>query len=434
MSLFSNRLSLLGSENAFKLGAYIKKAEAEGGDRMIKCNLGEPDFATPKFIIEEVKKQLDAGNTHYCNPQGLLSLRQAVARHINETRNIKVTPERVVIFPGGKPPIGFCQQAYINEGDEIIYPSPGYPVYESFIKYVGAKPVPLHLKEEKNFSFDGEELARLITSKTKIIFLNFPSNPTGGAASEAQLQEIAQVIKTRCPEDIRVYSDEIYEDIIFDKGRHYSIASVPGMEDKTIIVSGVSKSYSWTGGRIGWAVFPTVEEAQVFKNLNINYFSSLPPYNQEGARVALESAESKKFIVEMMTAFQERRDMVVEALNKIPGITCQKPKATFYVFPNVAGVCKNLGVFDAFDSLPEEIKQKTSPSTLLQMFLLFKYHLAVLDRKSFGSLGEIGDEHYLRFSIATSQEDLKEAMARFQKAAADIDGFNAFFQEGKWLF
>lgn len=434
MSLFSKQISLLGTENAFKLGVYIKEAEELSGQRVIKCNVGEPDFATPKFIIEEVKRQLDAGQTHYCDPQGLFSLRQAVARQISETRKIKVTPDRVVIFPGGKTPIGFCQQVYVNEGDEIIYPSPGYPIYESFIRYVGAVPKPLLLKEEKRFTFGGEDLRALLSDKTKLVFINFPSNPTGGAASQEQLAEIAEVIKKYAPAEARVYSDEIYEDIIFDKGEHHSIASVPGMENKTIIVSGVSKSYSWTGGRVGWAVFPTVEEAQVFKNFNINYFTSLPPYNQEGARVALESPEREIFLAQMVASFQARRDFAVEALNKIEEVGCHKPQGTFYVFPNVAGVCANLKIFNAFDSLPEEIKQKTSPATLLQMFLLFKYCLAVLDRKSFGSLGEISDEHYLRFSIATSREDLKEAMARFQKAVADTDGFRAFFQEGKRLF
>lgn len=432
MTLYSDRTNKIDTENAFKVGPYIVEVE-KSGNKVVRCNLGEPDFPLPIHIVNAIKAALDKDMTHYCDPQGILPLREAVANYIGKSRGLNITPDRVVVFPGGKPPIGLCQQTYCNEGDEIIYPSPGFPIYESFIKYVGAKPVPLHLKEEEGFSFTGEELAPLITPKTKLIYLNFPSNPTGGVATQVQLEGIAKVIKQKASPDVRIYADEIYENIIFDGEPLHSIASVPGMEKNTIIVSGASKSYSWTGGRIGWAVFPTAEEAQVFKNLNINYFSCIPAYNQMGAVTAITSPESPAAIKKMVSAFQERRDIVVDGLNKIEGVKCQKPKGAFYVFPNIAGVCRNLGVVDAFESLPADIRAKTSPSTLLQMFLLFKYYVATMDRKSFGRIGTEG-MHYLRISIATGKDELIEAVKRIGTAAKDKEGFKSFIKEGKRLF
>jgi aspartate aminotransferase len=432
MTLFSDRNARLDTENAFKVGPYIKEVEASGR-KVVKCNLGEPDFALPVHIRDEIKRQLDLDNTHYNDPQGILPLREAVAAQISETRGIKMTPDRVVVFPGAKPPIGLCQQTYTNPGDEIIYPSPGFPIYESFIAYVGAIPVPLHLNEDKGFSFTGADLEPLISKKTKLIYMNFPSNPTGGVATREQLEGIADVINKKAPKDVRVYSDEVYENILFDGSKHISIASIPGMADKTIVISGVSKSYSWTGGRLGWAAFPTLEEAQAFKNLNINYFSCVPAYNQEGARVAITSPKSLDTIREMVTAFQERRDVVVNGLNAIDGITCQKPSGAFYVFPNVGGVCKSIGAVEAYNDLPKDVKGKTSPSTLLQMFLLFKYGVASMDRKSFGRIGTEG-MHFLRLSIATGIEDLKVGLERIAKASSDKEGFAKFVSEGKRLY
>lgn len=432
MALYSDRTNNIDTENAFKVGPYIIEVE-KAGHKVIKCNLGEPDFALPKHIVEAVKRALDNDMTHYCDPQGILPLREAVARYIGESRGLKITPDRVVVFPGGKPPIGLCQQTYCNPGDEIIYPSPGFPIYESFIRYVGAKPVPLHLDEEKGFSFTGEELAKLITPRTKLIYINFPSNPTGGVATKEQIEGIAKVIKEKADPDVRIYADEIYENILFDGCVNHSIASVPGMEKNTIIVSGASKSYSWTGGRIGWAVFPSKEEALVFKNLNINYFSCIPAYNQMGAVEAITSPESARSIRTMVTAFQERRDIVVNGLNRIDGISCQMPKGAFYVFPNISGLCKKIGAFDAFNGLPADIRAKTSPSTLVQMFLLFKYHVATMDRKSFGRIGA-ENMHYLRISIATGKDDLIEAVKRIDAASNDAKGFAEFVKEGNRLF
>ncbi|HET9004325.1 MAG TPA: aminotransferase class I/II-fold pyridoxal phosphate-dependent enzyme [Gemmatimonadaceae bacterium] len=429
---FSARTRRLGTENAFKIGPYIREVES-AGYAVTKCNLGEPDFALPKHIADEVKRAIDADMTHYVDPQGILPLREAIAARTSAKRGITVTPDRVVVFPGAKPPIGFSQQTYCDAGDEVVYPSPGFPIYESFTGYLDARPVPLHLREEAGFSFSGRDLAPLISARTRLIILNFPSNPTGGVATPAQLESIADVIRRDAPPNVRVYSDEVYEDILFDGNRHFSIASLPGMAERTIIVGGVSKSYAWTGGRVGWAVLPTAEEATVFKNLNINYFSCVSAYSQMGAKAALESAESDESIARMVAAFQERRDVVVAGLNAIPGITCNTPGGAFYLFPNIAGVCEELGAIDAYGRLTPAERERTSPATLFQMFLLFRHHVATLDRRSFGRIGADG-QHYLRLSIATSLQELERGVERIRRAAADRDGFRDFVSRGERLW
>lgn len=429
---FSARTRQLGTENAFKIGPYIREVEA-AGHTVVKCNLGEPDFALPKHVADEVKRCIDADMTHYVDPQGILPLREAIAAHVSRARGIPVTPDRVVVYPGAKPPIGFAQQTYCDPGDEVIYPSPGFPIYESFTSYLGATPVPLHLREAAGFSFSGQDLEPLISDRTRLIILNFPSNPTGGVATREQLESIAEVILRKAPATVRVYSDEVYEDILFDGNRHISIASLPEMAGRTIIVGGVSKSYAWTGGRVGWAVYPTVEEAAVAKNLNINYFSCVPAYNQMGAKIALESAESRATIAAMTEAFQERRDIVVAGLNAIPGITCNTPGGAFYLFPNVSGVCEAIGAVEAHRQLDPADRERTSPATLFQMFLLWRYHVATLDRRSFGRIGADG-QHYLRMSIATSLPELERGVAAIRRAASDRDGFHRFIAEGEHLW
>ena len=411
MPLLSRRLAKLGTEGAFRVVPLIHQAEKQLGRRVIRCNIGEPDFPTPQHVVDELKRQLDAGNTKYTDPQGILPLRQAVARHF-ERRGVPATPERVVIFAGTKPSIGLAEHAYVDEGDEVIYPSPGFPIYESFLPYLGAKPVPLHLREERGFAFTGKDLEGLITPRTKLVILNFPSNPTGGVPDRALLEEIAGVLRKRLPQDARVFSDEIYEEIVFDGQEHVSIASLPGMAERTIVASGVSKSYAWTGGRVGWAVFPTDAEAQAFRNLNINYFSCVSGANQEAARVALESPLTAPAVRKMVDAFQARRDFVVDALNRIDGIRCTKPRGSFYAFPNVGGVCERFG----------------ANSRELQMFLLFRHGLATLDRNSFGTIGAEG-QHYLRISVATSMDDLQEGMRLLAAAATDVEGFTNYNRE-----
>lgn len=422
--LFADRIYAIGTENAFKIGPHIVRVESQG-NKVVRLNLGEPDFDIPPFVREEVKRQLDLGNTHYTDPKGILPLRKAIANQMKEQRGLQVSPEQVVVFPGGKPSIGFSQQAYCNPGDEVIYPSPGFPIYESFPGYLGAVPVPLHLCEESNFTFTAEQLGNLITGKTRLIILNFPSNPTGGVATREQLESIAEVIKQRCGPDVRVYSDEIYEYILFDGHKHISIASLPGMQERTIVSSGCSKTFAWTGGRIGYAVFPTEEEANVFKNLNINYFSCIPPFTQEGARVAFEHPESKAAVAHMVGTFQQRRDVIVKKLNAIDGIRCKTPGGAFYLFPNIGGVCEKLGAIDAYKKLPGDVKGRTSPSGIFQMFLLYHHHVATLDRNSFGRIGAEG-QHYLRLSIASELGVLEEGVRRLEAASKDHAGFQKF--------
>lgn len=425
MKLYADRTFSIDTENAFKIGPHIDAVEHVSGN-VVKLNLGEPDFPVPTHIKNEIKRQLDLDNTHYCDPQGLLTLRVAISKQISETRGIAVDPERVVVFPGGKPSIGLAQQVYCNPGDEVIYPSPGFPIYESFVRYVGAVPIPLHLDENSNFAFTPEDLAKLITPKTKLIYLNFPSNPTGGVVSHEQLEDIAAVILDRCPEEVRVYSDEIYENIVFDDQTHASIASVSGMESRTIIASGFSKTYAWTGGRIGYAFFPSREEANVFKNLNINYFSCVTPYNQEAARVALESHLSEKCIRNMVDNFQVRRDAILNKLNAISGISCTKPGGAFYLFPNISSVCHELGIVDYYATLSSNERSQTSPSGLFQMFALYYHNVAILDRQSFGKIGSEG-QHYVRLSIASDLTVLDDGINKLSDAAQDYSGIEKFF-------
>jgi aspartate/methionine/tyrosine aminotransferase len=319
--------------------------------------------------------------------------------------------------------------AYVNPGDEVIYPSPGFPVYESWVTFVGAKPVPMRLRESAGFAMTADDLAELITDKTKVIILNSPANPTGGLIEADALAEMAAVIRDKAPADVRVYSYEIYENILFDGRSHSSIASQPGMEPHTIIASGHSKSFAMTGWRLGYVVLPTVEEAEVFKNFNINIISCTPPFIQEAGRVALESPESAVAIGKMVEAFDARRKVVVETLNNIPGITCVMPKGAFYVFPNVAGACESLGAVEAFEKLPAAQQAKSSPSTLLQMFVLYRYGVATMDRPSFCRIGS-DCEHYLRLSTATNLEQLREGLSRLETAVSDADGFADFVAQG----
>lgn len=428
-TLFAQRNGKIDTENAFKVGPHIVAVENQGKS-VVRLNLGEPDFDIPKPIEEEVIRQLQANNTHYCDPKGLPALRKAIAKQIWETRQLQVSPEQVVVFPGGKPSIGFAQQVYCDPGDEIIYPSPGFPIYESFIDYIGAVAKPLHLSEELEFSFSVKQLDALITERTKLIYLNFPSNPTGGIATKEQLKEIAELINRRCGPEVRVYSDEIYEYITFDGKEHVSIATMPGMAERTIIASGMSKTFAWTGGRIGYAVFPTIEEADAFKNLNINYFSCVPPYNQQGAVEALENPAVMDTVKEMVTTFEKRRDWIYQALNDIDGISTKKPGGAFYIFPNISDVCEKLGIIKAYNSLPKKIQAKTSPSTLFQMFALYEHQVAVMDRRSFGKIGTEG-KHYLRLSYAAEMSQLEEGVRRISAASKDRNGFKEFFEKGE---
>ena len=426
--LFAERVHRIGTEAAFAFGALIRNVE-ETGDRVIRCNLGQPDFPLPAHIAAAVKRAIDAGLTTYCDPQGILELREAIAASVGDHNGLDIDPSRVVVYPGGRPPIGFAHMTYSEAGEEVIYPSPGYPLFESFIPYFRCVPVPMVLTEEEGFGLTRTQLEPLITEQTGLIFLNFPSNPTGGVATREQLEGLSELILEKTGPNVRVYSDESYEAITFDGDEHVSIASMPGMGARTIIASGVSKTYAWTGGRVGWAVYPTVKEAEVHRKLGINFFASIPPYNQWGAIEALKSPESAPAIRKMVVAFQRRRDQVVAALNAIDGVTCQNPKGAFYAFPNVAGVLERLGAIEAYDRLPGDIRIDTSPSTLLQLFLLHRHRVATMDRRSFSILGSEG-QHYLRISIANADDELTEAVRRIGEAASDAEGFEDFMHSG----
>ncbi|MEX2471232.1 MAG: aminotransferase class I/II-fold pyridoxal phosphate-dependent enzyme [Gemmatimonadota bacterium] len=427
MAVLASRIANLGTENAFEVGKDIARLEAQG-KRIIKFNLGQPDFRAPEHLDRELIRQLEAGNSGYVDPAGILPLRRAIADHMRKTRGVDVDPSRVVVTAGAKPPIGLTVLTYVDQGDEVIYPSPGFPIYESWVRFLGAVPVPLRLREERDFAFTPEELGDLITPRTKLVILNSPSNPTGGVLSKDDLEGIARVIREKGSPDLRLYSDEIYEQILFDGEEHRSLVSEEGMQERTVVASGHSKGFGMTGWRLGWAVLPNAEEASVFSRFNVNTISCVPPFIQEAGREAYENPETEKYVARNVRAFQERRDRVVPGLNEIPGITCRTPKGTFYVFPNVEGYCKDMGIMDAYERLPEEERASTSPSTLLQHFLLYRYGIATLARRSFCKLGSEG-EHYLRLSIANSMEELEAGVARMAEAAGDREGFLAFMEE-----
>ena len=431
MSVLAQRMAALGTENAFKLGVDIARVASRGVD-VVKFNLGEPDFDTADHINRVAAAEIAAGNTHYCDPAGILPFRRAIANHVEATRGFPVDPDRVVVTPGAKPPISYAFQVFVEPGDEVIYPSPGFPIYESWVTYVGAAPKPLQLSEERGFAFTPDDLAALVTDRTKLIILNSPSNPTGGVLSAEILVGIAEVVRERCRPDVRIYSDEVYEHILFDGEHHSSITSLDGMESRTVLVSGHSKGFAMTGWRLGWAVLPNHREAAIFKQLNINICSCVPPFIQEAGRAAYESPETAGTVAEMVQAFEERRDWVVPALNDIDGVGCQMPKGAFYVFPNIAGVCESLGVIEAWERMPAATRRRTSPSNMFQMFLLYRYGVATMDRDSFGSVGTEG-QHFLRLSIATAMEQCKEGLRRMGEAVTDRDGFRTFLeQERLW--
>ena len=431
MSLFANRISALGTENAFKLGDHIRACTDRGLD-IVKFNLGEPDFDSPASVNEVAIEEIRRGNSHYCDPSGILPLREAIAGHVSATRGIPVTPGQVIVTTGGKPSIGFALQTYVDPGDEVIYPSPGFPIYESWVEYVGAQPVPIQLPEQNGFALTAEALSAAITDRTKLIILCSPSNPTGGVYPRAEVEAMAAVIQDKGRADLRIYSDEIYEDILFDGERHLSIAQFPGMADKTIVASGMSKSYAMTGWRLGYSVLPSEDEATVFKQLNINTVSCVPPFIQEAGREALQSEEVRDIVAGMVAEFQQRRDWVVPALNDLPGISCQQPGGAFYVFPNVGGACTDLGAVQAYEALSGDEQATTSPAKMLQMFLLYSRGVASMDRNSFGMKGA-GGQHFLRLSIASAMDQLQEGVKRIGEAIGDRSGFQDFLEtEDAW--
>ena len=434
MAPIARRIDHLGTENAFKLGDDIRRCVDRGMD-VIRFNLGAPDFRSAPHLNRVAVEALEAGRSGYCDPAGIEPFRAAIAAHASRTRGVEVGPERVVVTPGAKPPIGYTVQTYVDEGDEVVYPSPGFPIYESWVRFAGATPVPLHLHADRGYAFDADDLAALVTERTKLIILCSPSNPTGGVLSRDELGGIAAMVRERCRPDARIYSDEIYEHILFDGRRHESIVSHPGMAERTVLASGHSKGFAMTGWRLGWAILPTAEEAAVFTQLNINIMSCVPPFLQEAGAAAYEDPATAPEVRRMVEAFERRRDWIVPALNAVPGVACPTPKGAFYVFPDVSGMCARLGVHEAHAALGAAARSRTSPAGMLQMFLLYRHGVATMDRGSFGRIGAEGQD-FLRLSIANGMDDIRRGVARISEAAGDAAGFADFArgEEARRLF
>jgi aspartate aminotransferase len=383
MKLFADRLRKLGTETAFDVLARARALESQGA-RIIHMEIGEPDFDTPACIKQAAKHALDAGYTHYTAAAGFLPLRRAIAEEVARTRGIPVFAENVAVVPGGKPIIFFTIMALLNPGEEAVYPNPGFPIYESMINFVGGIPVPLRLREERQFSFDPDEFRSLITPRTKLIILNSPGNPCGGVLTRADLEVVAAEAQKH---DCYVLSDEIYSRILYE-GEPLSIASLPGMQERTIILDGFSKTYAMTGWRLGYGVMRRDLAAWVAR-LMINSNSCAAAFTQVAGIAALKSDQSE--VRRMVDEFRRRRDAIVRGLNDIPGIQCCMPQGAFYVFPNIS----ELGVTS------RELADK----------LLYEGSVATLPGTAFGEYGE----GFLRLSYARSLETIQHALHRIRE-------------------
>lgn len=389
----ASRLSNLGTENAFEVLNEVNRLKAAGRD-IISFAIGEPDFDTPDNIKNAGIAAIEGNFTHYSPSAGILPLREAVAKYISSSRQIQASADNVVITPGGKPIIYYVLHALVDPGDEVIYPNPGFPIYESVIRFTGGVPVPAPMLESKDFSLDTQELARLITPKTKLIILNSPHNPTGGMLTAQDLEHIAQLAVEH---DLWVLSDEIYSRMIYT-GSFASIASLPGMQARTIILDGFSKTYAMTGWRLGYGVMPE-ELAVHIARLITNCESCTNTFVQYGGLEALTGPQD--FVSSMVSEFQARRDLIVDGLNSISGFSCRKPNGAFYVFPNVTEACRRLGLPD---------------SRALQQHLLYNGGVAVLPRTAFGARNAGETQEYLRFSYAASRETIARGLERIEKA------------------
>ena len=376
----ARRMSRLGTETAFEVLNKARALERQGKS-IIHLEIGEPDFDTPANVIEAAVDALHHGWTHYGPSAGLPELRQTIADYVSRTRGVKVAPEEVVVVPGGKPIIFFTIMSLIDEEDEVIYPNPGFPIYESMIHYVGGKAVPIRLREDHDFSLDVNELAALITDRTKLIILNSPQNPTGGVMQRKDVEQVAKLIGDR---NILVLSDEIYSRLLFE-GEHFSIMSVPGMQERTILLDGFSKTYAMTGWRMGYGVMRPDLAAHITR-LMTNSNSCTASFTQIAGIEALRGDQSS--VDHMCGEFKRRRDVFVAGLNKIKGFSCRMPKGAFYVFPNIT-----------------KTGWKSKP---LADALLEQAGVAALSGTAFGEFGE----GYLRFSVANSLENLQQALDR----------------------
>lgn len=388
----AQRMNRLGTETAFEVLAEVKKLQAQGKS-IISFAIGEPNFDTPNHIVEAGVKALHEGYTHYGPSAGILPFRQSIARYISRTRGVKVQPEEVVVTPGAKPIIFYSILACINEGDEVIYPNPGFPIYESVINFVGARAVPLPLLEEKDFRFDTDKLKEKVTDKTRMIIINSPQNPTGGVLNQSDLSTIAELAIER---DIWVLSDEIYCNMVYN-GEFQSIISLPHMKERTILLDGFSKTYAMTGWRLGFGVM-NPQLATHFARLETNSVSCTATFTQKAGIEALEGPQNVS--LNMIKEFKSRRDIIVEALNDIQGISCKNPGGAFYVFPNVTQACHRLGLKDSRE---------------LQQYLLYEAGVAVLARTCFGQKNQEENQEYIRLSYATSRDDIIEGVKRIKK-------------------
>jgi len=378
----AQRMSRLGTETAFEVLAKARALEAKGRD-IVHLEIGEPDFDTPANIVDAAVDALHNGFTHYGPSAGLPELRMAIADEVGRSRNTKVSPEEVVVVPGGKPIIFFTLLALVEEGDEVIYPNPGFPIYESMIEFLGAKAVPIRLREELEFRLDARELKGLINERTKLIILNSPQNPTGGVLTEKDIEDIAAVIAGH---DCMILSDEIYSRLIFE-GEHYSLFSHDDLRDRIILLDGFSKTYAMTGWRMGYGVM-RADLAQHIARLMTNSNSCTATFTQKAGVEAICGPQAS---VDVMNAeFKKRRDYFAERVNRIKGFRCCVPKGAFYMFPNITGTgWKSKALADA---------------------LLEEAGVAALSGTSFGAYGE----GYLRFSIANSMENIAKALDRVE--------------------
>jgi aspartate aminotransferase len=384
----ADRMSRLGTETAFEVLARAKQLEKKGKD-IIHLEIGEPDFDTPMNIKEAAIKALKDGYTHYGPSAGLPEFREVIAQYVSKTRKINAKPEQVVVTPGAKPIMFFSILALVNEGEEVIYPNPGFPIYESVINFIGAKAIPIKLREENDFRLDTDELKKLVTNKTKMIIINSPQNPTGGVLTKDDLKVMADIALSK---DIMVLADEIYSHTLYE-GEHHSISSFPGMQEKTIILDGMSKTYAMTGWRLGYGVMRE-DLAVLIAKLQTNSNSCTATFTQRAGIECLTGPQDEAD--KMVAEFKKRRDVIVKGLNSIPKISCKTPQGAFYVFPN--------------------IKQIGWNSKRLADHLLEEAGVAVLSGTSFGEYGE----GYIRISYANSVENIKKGLERIEKTLSKI--------------
>lgn len=379
----AKRMSRLGTETAFEALAAARALEAEGKS-IIHLGIGEPDFDTPIHIREAAKSALDDGYTHYTPSPGLMDVREAVALHQSNSQGYPVSPENIVITPGGKPVMFFTILALIENGDEVIYPNPGFPIYESMINFAGGSAIPWQLKEENDFSADVDSLVHLVSNKTKLIIINSPNNPCGSVMPPEDIERVAKIAKDA---NVFVLSDEIYKDFYFE-GQHVSISQFEGMRDRTIILDGLSKGYAMTGWRVGYGVFPNAL-VEPISRLMTNSVSCTAAFSQIAAAAALNS--NQKDTQAMVKEFKSRRDIMVSGLNSLPGITCNNPKGAFYAFPNIT----NTGM----------------SSSDFEKRMLNDAGVSLLSGTAFGEMGE----GYIRVTFANSRENLNEALKRMKE-------------------